>query len=127
MDETHLAAAVRYVSLSPVRARLVAHAEDWRWSSVAAHLAGQDGALVTVAPVLERYGNFADFLGDPVADEAEWRALRMSETSGRPIGSSDWLDALEASTGRTLHPRKRGPKPKTKSETGVDVFSKLTP
>ena len=37
MDEEHLAAAVRYVSLNPVRARLAARAQDWRWSSVRAH------------------------------------------------------------------------------------------
>jgi REP element-mobilizing transposase RayT len=30
MDEEHLAAALRYVSLNPVRARLVACAQDWR-------------------------------------------------------------------------------------------------
>jgi putative transposase len=30
MDEAHLMAAVCYVSLNPVRARLVARAEDWR-------------------------------------------------------------------------------------------------
>jgi putative transposase len=36
MDEAHLVAAVRYVSLNPVRARLVARARDWRWSSVVA-------------------------------------------------------------------------------------------
>ena len=112
MDEAHLAAAVRYVSLNPVRARLVAQARDWPWSSVAAHLAGRDDTLVTVAPVLERYGAFADFLGDPADDEAAWKALRMSETSGRPLGSDTWLEALEARTGRTLKPRKRGPKPK---------------
>ena len=33
MDEAHLAAALRYVSLNPVRARLVARALDWAWSS----------------------------------------------------------------------------------------------
>ena len=42
MDEGHLMAAVRYVSLNPVRARLVARAEAWPWSSVRAHLAGAD-------------------------------------------------------------------------------------
>src|ERR1700733_64747 len=31
MDEEHLAAALRYVSLNPVRARLVERAQDWRW------------------------------------------------------------------------------------------------
>ncbi|MES5485896.1 hypothetical protein QMZ05_24345 [Bradyrhizobium sp. INPA03-11B] len=40
MHERHLAAALRYVSLNPVRARLVARAQDWRWSSVRANLCG---------------------------------------------------------------------------------------
>ena len=111
MDEAHLAAAVRYVSLNPVRARLVSRAQDWRWSSVAAHLAEADDGLVRVAPALERYGRFADFLGEARDDEAvTWRNLRMSETSGRPLGSAAWIEALEARTGRTLKPQKRGPK-----------------
>jgi putative transposase len=79
MDEAHLANAVRYVSLNPVRARLVERAEQWRWSSVVAHLAGKDDGLVRVAPVLERYGDFAAFLAQPADDEAAWRRLRMSE------------------------------------------------
>jgi putative transposase len=86
--------------------------QDWRWSSVPAHLAEQDDALVRVAPILERYGRFAEFLGDPVADEAAWRALRMSETSGRPIGNMAWIESLEARSGRSLKPQKRGPKAK---------------
>jgi putative transposase len=112
MDEVHLAAAVRYVSLNPVRARLVARAQDWQWSSVAAHLREQDDPLVTVAPVIERYGKFADFLGQNGDDETAWRQLRMAETSGRPLGSDDWLAQLELQTGRVLKPQKRGPKRK---------------
>src|ERR1700733_5653652 len=34
LDDTHLIRAIRYVSLNPVRAHLVARAEDWKWSSV---------------------------------------------------------------------------------------------
>lgn len=113
MDETHLAAAVRYVALNPVRARLVERAQDWPWSSALAHMGEGDDPLVTTAPVRERYGDFAAFLGDPVADAVTWKALRMSETSGRPLGSAEWLDTLEAKTGRTLKPKKRGPKPRT--------------
>ena len=112
MDETHLAAAVRYVSLNPVRAKLVERPQDWRWSSVTAHLAEQDDVLVRVAPVLERYGRFTDFLGDPAGDETAWRALRMSETSGRPIGDAAWIESLESRSGRLLKPQKRGPKAK---------------
>jgi putative transposase len=114
MDEAHLAAAARYVALNPVRARLVSRAEDWPWSSTRAHLGIADDALVDTAPLLERYGDFARFLGQADVDQPEWRALRMSETSGRPLGSAQWLDELEARTGRVLKPQKRGPKAKAK-------------
>src|SRR5688572_4197165 len=128
MDEDHLAYAVRYVSLNPVRARLVERAEDWRWSSVAVHLAGKYDKPVRVAPVLERYGDFRTFLAQPADDDEAWRRLRMSETSGRPLGSEAWITAIETRTGRTLRPQKRGPKPRKevmKPELGV--FSKLAP
>jgi putative transposase len=115
MDEVHLANAARYVSLNPVRARLVERAQDWRWSSVKAHLAEKDDPLVRVAPLLERDGRFADFLGqmndEAHNDDAAWRLLRLSETSGRPLGTREWLKALGEKTGRSLTPLKRGRKP----------------
>jgi putative transposase len=111
MDEPHLAAAARYVALNPVRARLVARAEHWPWSSVRAHLARKDDPLVEVGPLLERLGDFAAFLGT-AEDEQATRALRMAETTGRPVGGREWLGELELKSARTLAPRKRGPKPK---------------
>lgn len=91
---------------------MVERAEDWAWSSVRAHLAEADDGLVHVAPALERYGCFDNFLGAPVDYADARRVLRRSETSGRPIGSADWGTALEAQTGRMLAPQKRGPKAK---------------
>ena len=44
MDEAHLPACARYVALNPVRAGLVARAEDWRWSSARAHLDGNSAS-----------------------------------------------------------------------------------
>jgi hypothetical protein len=32
---------IRYVELNPVKAKLVAPAEDWPWSSARAHVAGK--------------------------------------------------------------------------------------
>ena len=113
MDEAHLANAVRYVTLNPVRARLVARAADWPWSSARAHLAGRDDKVVTVAPVLERVGDFARFLADSLDEDAAYAALRRAETIGRPIGDPDWIDALETRTGRSLKPGKRGRKPQS--------------
>ena len=112
MDEAHLHNAIRYVSLNPVRARLVKRARDWEWSSVRAHLAGRDDGVVGVAPVLDRVGDFARFLDEPVDEGTAYAALRRAETIGRPIGDPDWLEALEARTGRSLAPGRRGPKPR---------------
>jgi len=111
MDEAHLIHAARYVALNPVRARLTDRAEAWPWSSARAHLAGRDDQLVTVAPLLDRVGDFAAFLGEP-EDQQATRALRIAETTGRPVGGAAWLERVEQASGRVLAPRKRGPKPK---------------
>lgn len=112
MDEQHLCAALRYVALNPVRARLAAKAQDWPWSSVRAHLAGQDDHVVRVAPALERVGDFAAFLGEHFDEECTYAALRKAETIGRPVGTKQWLEDMAAKTGQPLLPGKRGPKPK---------------
>lgn len=108
MDETHLRAAVRYVSLNPVRARLVARAEDWEWSSVRAHLKGEDDGLVNVKPVLERVSSFAEFLA--TGNDESFAALRTSEGTGRPLGNADFIAGLERVLGRRLAKREPGRK-----------------
>ncbi len=108
MDEEHLMHAVRYVSLNPMRAKLVDRAEDWPWSSVVAHLSSKDDGLVKVSPVLERYGNFSTFLGQE--ESVPYKRLRQSETTGHPLGSEAWMTTLETLTGRQPKPQKRGPK-----------------
>ncbi len=113
MDEPHFVTALRYVSLNPVRARLVERAEEWRWSSVRAHLAGEDDDVVRVAPALERVGDFATFLGEEFDEALSYAALRKAESVGRPVGSPEWLAEMEERTGRALAPGKRGPKPRT--------------
>lgn len=131
MDEDHLAAALRYVSLNPVRAHLVERAEDWPWSSVRAHLSGRDDGLVTLAPVLARTGSFATFLDQPYDEPAAFDALRRAETIGRPLGSDTWIRQIERDLARPLAPRKPGPKAKTMSKSASDaqgdLLSKLSP
>ena len=128
MDEAHLFHAARYVALNPVRAQLCDRAEQWPWSSAGAHLAGEDDGLATVAPLLERVGDFAVFLG-AAEDQQATRALRMAETTGRPVGSRAWVEEMERRSGRCLTPRKRGPRSTEHAESNAElsVFSKLSP
>jgi putative transposase len=110
MDEEHLAAALRYVALNPVRARLVERAQDWRWSSTRAHLRGKDDGITALRPIRDRFPHFADLLAsEPEADLFE--RLRAAESIGRPLGDDRFLARLERLTGRPLKAGKRGPKP----------------
>jgi putative transposase len=115
MDEAHLCAALAYIAQNPVRARLVQHATDWRWSSVHAHLSGQPDGLTTLEPVRDRYPRFADLL-DTDADPTAFERLRRAETIGRPLGDEAFITALETQTQRLLRPAKRGPKAKVNEE-----------
>jgi putative transposase len=46
MDEPHMWNAIRYVERNPVRAGMVEHAEDYLWSSAAAHCGLRDDILL---------------------------------------------------------------------------------
>ena len=116
MDDPHFVAALRYVALNPVRARLVARAPDWAWSSTRALLAEEDDHVVHVAPALERVGDFAAFLGEEFDEALSYAALRKAESVGRPVGSKEWLADMEARTGKALAPGKRGPKAKLRKD-----------
>jgi putative transposase len=94
-----------------VRARLVARAEDWPWSSVRAHLAGADDELVTVRSVLERTSSFAELLLED--REEELASLRRAEGSGRPVGAEEFVTGLERVLGRRIARRAPGRKPQS--------------
>ena len=110
MDDRYTLVAARYVELNPVRAGLVARAEDYAWSSARAHLLGRDDCLVRVAPLLARIGNWSSFLSE-LADSEDVQRFRNHETTGRPLGSDAFVDDLERALDRVLRPRPPGRKP----------------
>lgn len=122
MDENHLMAAVRYVTMNPVRAGLVDRAEDWPWSSARAHLNGRDDGLVTVGAVLERVPRFADLLEPEAANDPAFAAIRKAETTGRPLGAPEFVLSLERRLDRKLARRKPGPPPKTGSSAQTELW-----
>ena len=74
-------------------------------------LAGKDDLLVCVAPVLDRYPDFAALVKSGEDEEMRER-LRKAEAIDRPIGSSEWLEEIEKRLCHPVRPAKRGPKPK---------------
>jgi putative transposase len=116
LDESHLWAALRYVELNPLRAGMVESADAWNWSSAAAHC-----GLTAPHPMLEMerwrkrwsVAGWREFLAQPDAS-ADVAALRRSTHTGRPLGSPEFVAALERLTLRALAARKGG-RPKKSS------------
>lgn len=103
MDERHMWGATRYVEQNPVRAGIVAEPTEYRWSSAAAHIAGQDDRLVTVRPLLEMQPDWAGFLSEDLSAETV-NDFRKHAQTGRPLGSQAFVENLEKSLRRVLHP-----------------------
>jgi putative transposase len=112
MDEDYLLAAVRYVELNPVRARLVDRPEKWRWSSASAHLQGKDDKLVKVRPMLDRVSDWCDLLAS--GDEHLYEEVRKHERTGRPLGSGDFIKQVSQMLNRELEIKRSGRKKKGK-------------
>ena len=111
MDEHYLLACTRYIENNPVRAKLVENPEQWRWSSAAAHISGQDDKLVKVEPLLSLImGDWRSFLTEAISS-GEYDGIRKHEKTGRPLGDISFVSHLENLLGRELRPRKPGRKP----------------
>lgn len=96
----HLWAALAYVERHPVRAGMVPHAADYRWSSAAAHLAGVDGDnLLDMSWWAQQSpANWAELLAEPAPEAAD--KLRRCTFAGRPFGEEAWVADLAERFGR---------------------------
>lgn len=111
MDERYLLAAARYIELNPVRAKLTDKAEGYPWSSAAAHVSGKDDELVKVAPLLDLVNDWRTFLNSGT-EEQEAEVFHRHERTGRPLGTRDFVTALENRLDRVIHPQAPGRKRK---------------
>ena len=111
LDEAYLHAATRYVERNPVRAGMVARAEDHRWSSAAAHCGELENPLLEDAREW-----FLDVRPGPgwsdwllvQDDQAQIDAIRKNSEQGFPCGSEEFVRGLETCSGQVLRARPRG-------------------
>jgi putative transposase len=120
MDEAYTVRAVRYVELNPVRAGLAAAPWEWTWSSARAHVTVEAADPVVDLEWAVHFGgwNFdewRDILSAALpADELE--ALRRAARTGEPLGSREFVMALERRVGKRLHVLDRG-RPRRKAQS----------
>jgi putative transposase len=114
-SEAYFLACCRYVELNPVRAGMVRHPRDYRWSSFRAHADGQVDPLVSDHPVYRALGRGAK------ARQSAYRALfrgalesgfvdalRAATNGGWALGTSRFAKQIEEATRRRAVPRPPG-------------------
>jgi putative transposase len=112
MDQAHFLAAVRYLAFNPVWARLVHHPQDWSGSSVSAHLAGRDDALVSVQPLLDIVPVAQQLFEMSLNEAASLFDIETKSITGRPLGGTGFIEDVERQLGYGVMPKKRGRKAK---------------
>lgn len=124
--EDYLLACERYIELNPVRAGMVAHPADYRWSSYRANAQGEPDALIQPHAVYRALGP------DVATRQAAYRELFRHElepglvdqirraTHGNfALGSPRFSDELSLLLGRRVTPGKSGrPRKADEPESG---------
>jgi putative transposase len=107
--DDHFIAVLRYVERNPLRARLVARAEDWRWGSLHRRANGtpEEKALLSTGPV-PLGPLWAQHVNRPQT-EAELETIRRCVNRGQPFGGETWQSKVARQLGleHTLRPRGR--------------------
>jgi putative transposase len=120
--ETYLLRCYRYIELNPVRARMVADAGEYRWSSFASNALGLSNPLVRPHPsylalgasMLERCQAYRALVMQGVADE-DLDSIRLYLQRQHAFGSDRFRAAIEAQLRRRAGPAKIGRPRKSES------------
>ncbi len=129
-EEGYLLACQRYIELNPVRAGMVVHPEEYRWSSYRANAQGEADRLIRPHELYLALG------GDDAARQAAYRELFRSElepglvdsirraTNGNfALGDERFAARISAALGRRVVPGRSG-RPRKEAEPGsAELFA----
>ena len=114
-SETYLLTCCRYIELNPVRAEIVRHARDYRWSSYHFHAEGKANGLLSPHSLYQRLGS------STTARQQAYRTLFRRHLSGETLdaireatnkawvlGSAKFKDRLAKKLDRRVTPLPRG-------------------
>ncbi len=105
-SQRYLFSCMRYIELNPVRAGMVSHPAEYRWSSYAANALGTSNAILSAQYEYTKLGSTADerqsvyrgLIGrDKCTDDLE--ILRSALQTGTPIGNDKFIAEIETTLG----------------------------
>ncbi len=111
LDEQYLWFCMRYVERNPVRAGMVEHAEDYLWSSAAAHCGlKKDTLLTTNSKHWAAFKDIKDWSAwlNEQENEEQLAIVRRNIQKNIPCGSDKFIKKLEKLAGRVLQFRPIG-------------------
>jgi putative transposase len=101
--EDYLMTCYRYIELNPVRANMVSHPGECRWSSYHANALGQSDRLITLHALYRALGRTADdrqrtyrALFASHIDEKTLSEIRGATQHGWPLGNDRFKNEIEA-------------------------------
>ncbi len=102
LDRVHLWEALRYTELNPVRAGLAGEAEAWAWSSAAAHRGAESRNEALDLELWRKSWTASAWRQYLAAGEMESKLteIRRCTHTGRPLGSAEFVQALEGTMKR---------------------------
>ena len=99
-QDTYLWSVLRYIELNPVKAGIVDDPRDYQWSSCRATIEGKDDDLVKSPLNLSDREAYRLFLME--RDSGIDEKIRRATSTGRPLGSTDFVESLEKLFARKL-------------------------
>jgi len=110
LDEVYLWSAIRYIEQNPVRAGMVENAEDYMWSSAAAHSGIRKNSLLSDLTALKRAVSMEEWSKWLLLPEKEdeINIIRRNIEKGLPCGSENFIAHLEKQINRQLRYRPQG-------------------
>jgi putative transposase len=113
--DEYLIMCSRYIELNPVRAGMVRHPRDYRWSSYnrralsrSDYLVDEDLWYVSLGHTTEdRARVYANWLEASISDE-EWELIRRATQQGRVVGNDVFQEEISSRVGRRLKGETRG-------------------
>lgn len=109
LDEKYLLAAIRYILLNPVKAKIVKKPWDYKWSSARHHMKVENNFMIKDSLLRELVGDWKNFL-DTAPEEDDVRLMQLHERTGRPLGCNSFIKKLETLLNVNLQKRRAGRK-----------------